>query len=168
MAVKLDKKISLKDLLDEDMKSIKDFSFLTKREFGKIGNMIVEQIVDRTRNEGKDINDKDFKGYAPSYKKIRQEKGLQTSYVDLTDTQNLLDRIEIKRADKTGITIAVNKADEGKFRGAHEGVYVGKGQKKKVKRPFFGLSPKDVQKLQPEVADIIINAYDRALRSGKV
>jgi hypothetical protein len=156
-------RFSLVDLLKQQMKTLKDMSFLSEDAKQTIGETIVKRIVERTRyGVGvENPNDKGigeavrFKPYADSYKPIRQEEGLPTNKVDLTVTGHLLDNLEVKRIAQNGnITIGLDEsADLGKARGAHEGVRTKKYGL--LKRPFLGLTKTDVSAMWPAIGHII-------------
>lgn len=52
-------------------------------------NEIYAYSQDRIFNDGKDKYNQQIGTYSDSYKKTRKKKGLQTSFVDLTNTTNL-------------------------------------------------------------------------------
>ena len=93
------------------------------------------------------------KPYSDNYAK---EKGVSKSNVDLTLSGDMLENMFVKRTGKKDVTISIRNRDYGKLRGAEEGIWRnvkgsgGKptGRKELMKRPFFRLSKKDIDKIK--------------------
>jgi phage gpG-like protein len=102
------------------------------------------RMVQRIQS-GKDVDGNPFTPYTPEYEKFKSAKGRKTSPVDLTFTGNMLNAITSKVekfADKIVGTIFFNSAREAaKARGNQD------------KRPFFGLSEEQVQRITEKLRD---------------
>lgn len=133
--------------------------------------MIIEQIRKRTQQGVGVENGREYdlntRPYTPQY---ARQKG--SSKVDLTLTGDMLENMYVRSITDKSVTVSVRERDYGKLRGAQEGIDVlprdEKGRpikdagKRKVKRPFFGLSNRDKE-------EIINNAkfkgiFERALK----
>lgn len=133
--------------------------------------MIIDQIRKRTQ-EGVGVEngreyDLNTRPYTPQY---ARNKG--SSKVDLTNTGDMLENMYVRSTTNSDVRISVRERDYGKLRGAQEGIEVlprnEKGNpiqgapKRKVKRPFFGLSDRDKREIVNDAK--FKGIFERALK----
>jgi hypothetical protein len=121
----------------------------TAEERRAIAAEIIQRITERTRDEGKDKNNRAFKGYSESYKGSLDFKiAGKGSKVDLTLTGEMIDAIELLKASKGSIEIGYQKGDpiNGKVEGNRLGTY-GKPQPVAPPRDFLGITKSDLQEI---------------------
>ena len=154
MPVEISKTIDLVKLVSSDKKKIESLSFLNKEDKTLLGNVIVDQIRERTRNgKGVTPQGREYKlRNKPYTREYAKKKGAVRNDVDLTLSGDMLENMYVKQTGAKDVSIAVRKSDYGKLRGAEEGILVNKrdttgkripGTGRLVKRPFFHLSQKD-------------------------
>jgi hypothetical protein len=144
--------------LNKNKKSLESKKYLREADAKRIGNVILEQIRDRTRSGlGVDENGKEYSlSSTPYSEKYAKQKGVSRSKVDLTLSGDMLENLFVKNADKEKIELSVRNRDYGKLRGAEEGIIrnkatggkKGKTLKEIIKRPFFHLSKNDIEKIK--------------------
>jgi hypothetical protein len=171
MPVKQTKEISLAKILKGDKEKIENLEILNASDRKRLGNVIIEQIRDRTRSGvGVTPAGKEYPlssvPYSPGYAKT---KGVSRSAVDLTLTGDMLENMFVKTTDDTSVEISVRARDYGKLRGAEEGIRTVTRDKKGKpistglkKRPFFHLSKNDMDKIKNNRD--FISTFTRALK----
>src|ERR1700752_5174468 len=97
------------------------------------------RIVVRTQR-GQDVDGNSFAPYSKQYAKHRARKGRNTTPVDLTFTGNMLSAISTEGAEEGGATVG-----KLSFNSAREAV---KARGNQEKRPFFGLSDEQVERIK--------------------
>lgn len=112
---------------------------MTRNNLPLIGNEIVASIINRTQ-KGKDVNNRNFKGYTKEYKATKKKK-YGASNVNLTVTQKMLNDISWKKLPN-GIRIYFKSSEQNKK--AH-------GNQIKNKRKFFGIDPIQLQKIKQKL-----------------
>ena len=152
MATKQNRFFDLSKLVGNTKKELEAAKYLTEEDKKRIGNLIVEQIRERTRaGVGVDSSGREVqlstRPYSPSY---AAKKGVSRTDVDLTLTGDLLENMFVKDVSSSTIEISVKNRDYGKLRGAEEGVRqkTEGGRTKIVKRPFFNVSKNDLEKIK--------------------
>jgi hypothetical protein len=150
---------------------------LTEEDKKRIGNIIIEQIRERTRSgvgvseSGREINLQS----RPYTKEWIKKKG--SSKVDLTFTGDLLENMYVSGTGAKSVTIKVKQEDYGKLRGAEEGILRNRRDSKGkripgtgvlVKRPFYRLSANDKREIanSPDFKGIFERAIRRNLKRG--
>jgi hypothetical protein len=110
-----------------------------------IAKEVVDEIVRRTREDGRDKNNRPFAGYSQTYKNSRAFRiGGKTDSVDLTLTGEMMDSLKPLEDRKGEITIGFSGRDKelnGKVEGNRLGTY---GQPKQIgpRRDFLGIPKK--------------------------
>jgi len=108
---------------------------------------VIQRITERTRDEGKDKNNRTFKGYSESYKGSLDFKiAGKGSKVDLTLTGEMIDSMQLLKTRPGQIEIGYKAGDEinGKVEGNRLGTY-GKPQPVAPPRDFLGITKSDLQ-----------------------
>jgi len=129
---------------------------LNEADKKRLGNLIIEQIRDRTRKgTGVNPNGREYKLQNKPYtRKYAKLKG--SNKVDLTLTGDMLENMFVSDTGVKTVSISVRDEDYGKLRGAEEGVIRnirgprGKpipGTKTTIKRPFYRLSKNDTDEI---------------------
>jgi hypothetical protein len=78
--------------------------------FEEVGAYVIAQILMRT-SQGRDVTDRFFKGYSPTYKAWRAAKGLPTNRVDLFVTGSMMGSVDSK-AEQTRVTIFIRPGED--------------------------------------------------------
>lgn len=139
-------RVNLKDIFK---KTIPDDSALRE----EIGQAILDRIVKRT-SEGKDRNNKEFRGYSKEYIKSDEFKsfGKSKGKVNLQLTGDMLGLMDIKETSQNTITIGWDDSDEAAKAHGH---ITGSKSGPKVKRDFFGLTKDDIAIIRDKFKDDI-------------
>lgn len=121
----------------------------TAEERRAIAAEILQRITERTREEGKDKNNRNFPGYSKAYKESLNFKiAGKSSKVDLTLSGEMIDALELLKSTRGKIEIGYAAGDEinGKVEGNRLGTY---GQSSQVgpKRDFLGITKSDLQEI---------------------
>ena len=85
---------------------LRSFVFLNKDDWGAIGRVQRERIIDRTK-AGRDVEGRAFQGYSPSYIQQLQKEGLGTA-VDLEVSGAMLQAIVVE-PDADGVTLRFSR-----------------------------------------------------------
>ena len=83
-----------------------DLQLFTREDWGRVGRMVRERIVLRTR-QGLDRNEQPFAPYAPSYA-VAKAKELGAGPVNLTVSGELLNNIAVE-PDDMGVTLTFTR-----------------------------------------------------------
>lgn len=121
----------------------------TSEERRAIAAEIIQRITERTREEGKDKNNRPFKGYSDSYKNSLDFKiAGKGSSVDLTLTGEMLDAMQLLKAARGKIEIGYKAGDKinGKVEGNRLGTY-GNPRPVAPARDFLGITKTDLQEI---------------------
>lgn len=125
-------------------------SVVVEPEFKQLfGIRLVDRIVNRTRDENLDKNNKPFPAYSSSYKKslVFSIYG-KSNDVDLTLTGAMLASLDYEYT-KQLIIIGVSPDEEGKAEGHIDGSYGGKPNSKR-RRDFLGVKESEVKNLMEQ------------------
>lgn len=121
----------------------------SKQERKAIATDVIDFIVNRSRKDGKDKNNRPFKKYSKGYLNSLDFKiGGKSGKVDLTLSGDMLDSVELI-SDKSGnllIGFENHTEENGKAEGNIKGTY---GQKRPTgkSRDFLGISTRDMAKV---------------------
>lgn len=117
-----------------------------RRKFEALLAEAAGEIISRT-GSGKTIDGKSFKQYTKRYAAFREKKGRKTSPPDLTFTGRMLESISSK------VTKATPDFIEGRITIAPKHKAKAEGNQKR--RPFFGLSKKQIEYINQKIGDAI-------------
>tara|TARA_Y100001972_G_C7563247_1_gene282810 strand:+ start:51 stop:515 length:465 start_codon:yes stop_codon:yes gene_type:complete len=116
-----------------------------KTALNRVSNMAILMITKRTQS-GKKPDGGSFIGYTKKSKQIREDKGRQTAFVDLTDTGKMFRSLDFRQKGFKNTLLFTNKERE-KIAFRHDVLGVGK---RKTIRPFFSIGNKEEDTLRQE------------------
>lgn len=116
-----------------------------KTALNRVSNMAILMITKRTQ-AGKKPDGGSFIGYTKRSKEIREDKGRQTAFVDLTDTGKMFRSLDFRSRGFKNTLLFTNKERE-KIAFRHDVLGVGK---RKTKRPFFSIGDREEDTLRQE------------------
>lgn len=141
----------------------------------EIGRQAVDRIIERTRSENIDKNNKPFPGYSKGYtESLPFEIYGKGSQVDLTLTGEMLASMVVKSDSRQYVDIVMaDVANNDKAHGNITGSY-GRTPKKSKARDFLGLPPDEeneivrdvVSKASSSLVDVAIGFLSEALAKG--
>lgn len=136
-----------------NLKELFGVSFADRSEIrDAIAQALMDKIIKRTEG-AKDINDSPFRGYSKEYKKSLDFKAAgKSSKVNLKLSGDMLGLLDIVETSGNTVTLGWTESDEAAKAHGH---ITGDKKGPKVKRDFFGLSPKDVKQVTDEFQDDI-------------
>lgn len=110
----------------------------------------IKAIDVRTFDRGLDVEDRAFEPYAPATVERLRATG-QPTRVDLNSSGRLRAAVaqSVAQADARGVRLALPDGVRAQAAGVS------------VKRPFWGLSPRDVERLQEAIGEIVAGAVRR-------
>ena len=114
-----------------------------KKSLNRVSNMAVQMITVRTQ-KGKKPAGGSFIPYTKKSKAIRQDKGRQTAFVDLTDTGKMFRSLDFRQKRFKNTLLFANK-DMEKRAFKHD-----TGVGKLPVRPFFSIGRKEEGKIRAE------------------
>ena len=127
-----------------------------------IGQAIIDRIIDRTE-EGKSVNGGNLKSpYSGKYADSDEFAlyGKNKNEVNMTLTGNMLNDLDIVDQTTSTITIGFNdEVNQKKAANHHQGVTV-------PKRPFFGVSKKDLEAIKKEFKSELDESEDEGESFG--
>ena len=116
-----------------------------KKGLNRVSNMAILMITKRTQ-QGKLPDGGSFVPYTKKTVELRNKKGRQTAFVDLTDSGMMFRSLDFRQKGFKNTLLFTNKEREQiAFR--HDFLGVGK---RKTKRPFFSVGNKEEDKLIQE------------------
>ena len=116
-----------------------------KKGLNRVSNMAIPMITKRTQ-QGKLPDGGSFVPYTKKTVELRNKKGRQTAFVDLTDSGLMFRSLDFRQKGFKNTLLFTNKEREQiAFR--HDFLGVGK---RKTKRPFFSVGNKEEDKLIQE------------------
>tara|TARA_R100001440_G_scaffold40452_1_gene60121 strand:- start:7172 stop:7639 length:468 start_codon:yes stop_codon:yes gene_type:complete len=116
-----------------------------KKGLNRVSNMAILMITKRTQ-QGKLPDGGSFVPYTKKTVELRNKKGRQTAFVDLTDSGLMFRSLDFRQKGFKNTLLFTNKEREQiAFR--HDFLGVGK---RKTKRPFFSVGNKEEDKLIQE------------------
>jgi hypothetical protein len=116
-----------------------------RKSLNRVSNMAIGMITTRTQ-KGKKPDGGSFIPYTKKSKAIRQDKGRQTAFVDLTDTGKMFRSLDFRQRGFRNTLLFTNKERE-KIAFRHDSLGVGK---RKTVRPFFSIGNREEDKLKNE------------------
>ena len=116
-----------------------------KTALNRVSNMAILMITKRTQS-GKKPDGGSFIPYTKKSREIREDKGRQTAFVDLTDTGKMFRSLDFRQRGFKNTLLFTNKERE-KIAFRHDVLGVGK---KKTVRPFFSIGAREEEKLKEE------------------
>lgn len=130
-----------------------------KKELGiQLENSIRE--IDKRTKSGRDVDDRSFAPYSEAYIKDKVHRRKRSNTVNLEDTGEMLaamtSEVRVENRGLVGIIKFATAYAAAKARGHMEGL-----GKSKVKRRFFELSEKQIQKITDGVRAAIREAMNR-------
>ena len=126
-----------------------------KKGLNRVSNMAILMITKRTQ-QGKLPDGGSFVPYTKKTVELRNKKGRQTAFVDLTDSGLMFRSLDFRQKGFKNTLLFTNKEREQiAFR--HDFLGVGK---RKTKRPFFSVGNKEEDKLIQEFSSFYFKEMD--------
>lgn len=142
-------------------------SYYTEEEATAIALEVLDRIIERTKKENLDRNNRKFTPYSKSYSESLDFNiaGKSKNSVDLTMTGDMLSSLKVLKVRKGAIEIGYEKGDpiNGKVEGNRLGTY---GNQKPVTKPrdFLGIHKDDLRKIYENYPRGKKNAEERLSR----
>jgi len=125
-------------------------SLFANRLLQEIGMFAMKSIKERTIR-GKDVHGESFRDYSPSYSLFRQEKGYQTSTVDLNLTGSMFSSMTYETEIGSVKIFFMNTQDPSGSSNPEKAFYLHED------REFFALSSQDVEGIKDIINDFYFN-----------
>jgi len=116
-----------------------------KTSLNRVSNMAVLMITKRTQS-GKLPDGGSFEPYTKKTREMRQDRGRQVGFVDLTDTGKMFRSLDF-RVGGNKSSLFFSNQERAKIAFRHDFFGVGR---KKVKRPFFAIGRTEEEKIVEE------------------